>query len=571
MQVVSAARDRRRELRRRCGVALKSVASVLALTTLCACDAKNVPSQPRAWFVDDAARSKLDFTYVSHLELRHWFPEICGGGVGLLDYDNDGWLDVYFVQGGDLEPGQRALPGNQLFRNRGDGTFQDVTQRAGVGDTHYGMGCACADYDGDGDVDIYVTNVGRNVLYQNQGDGTFRDVTDEAGVGDHGWSSSAVFVDYDRDGELDLYVAHYIRWSPQIEHTCITGDGRADYCDPLSYQAPEPDTLFHNLGGGRFEDVSDRAGVHAADGNGLGVACGDFDGNGWPDIFVANDMQPNQLWLNDGAGHFEDGGLLHGCALARGGFPEAGMGLQAVDLEPDGDLDLLISHLRNQKNTLYLNDGRGNFDDMSGALGFALPSLPYTGFGLGFADFDHDTALEVFIANGRVSLESPAPDPKDPYAEPSLLMTAKAPDRYEEVFPRGGTSPTLLATSRGAAFGDIDNDGDIDIVVVNRDAPAFLLRNQIADSLAWIMFDVRDERGRTAIGARVGIEAGGRVQYRQVDPGYSYLASNDPRVHFGLGKARAIDHARVRWTDGREDDFGPFQAGRLYVLRRTVK
>ena len=543
----------------------------LALAALGACGAEHPSDGPRAWFVEDAARSGLVFQHVSHTELRHWFPEILGGGVGLLDYDGDGWLDVYCVQSGDLEPGARVQPGNQLFRNRGDGTFQDVTASAGVGDTHYGMGCACGDFDGDGRTDIYVTNVGRNVLYRNQGDGTFRDVTDAAGVADGGWSSSAVFVDYDLDGELDLLVAHYIRWSPQIEHACKSSDGRPDYCHPNSYQAPEPDTLFHNLGGGRFENVSESAGLRAAYGNGLGAVCGDFDGDGSPDLFVANDMNANQLWLNDGHGHFKDAALLRGCALSGGGVAQSGMGVQSVDVDSDGDLDLFVSHLRTQQHTLFLNDGRGNFEDASARFGFAIPTLPFTGFGLGFDDFDHDGGLDFFVANGRVTLEEPVPDPRDPYADVNLLMTTTRPGHFDAVAPRGGTSPALLATGRGSALGDLDNDGDVDIVVINRDGPAFLLRNQVARPGAWIMFDVRDERGRLAVGARVEIDAGGAVQYRAVDPGYSYLSSNDPRVHFGLGGAHSVEHARVRWPDGKQDDFGPFAAGKLYVLKRTVK
>jgi hypothetical protein len=538
------------------------------LATLTACGGAT-SSPHKAWFTEDAERSHLDFVHVSHFDLRHDFPEILGGGVGLLDFDGDGWLDIYCVQSGDLDPGARALPGDKLFRNRGDGTFEDATASAGVGDTRYGMGCACGDYDGDGDVDIYVTNVGGNVLYRNDGSAKFTDVTEAAGVRDGGWSSSAVFVDYDRDGELDLFVAHYIRWSHASEVACTSSDGRVDYCHPNSYRASEPDTLFHNLGGGRFEDVSASAGIRAADGNGLGVACGDFDGDGWPDIYVANDMNANQLWLNDGHGHFTDEAMIRGCALAGGGFPESGMGVQAADIEQDGDVDLLITHLRNQKNTLYLNDGHGHFDDSSAMAGLALPSLPFTGFGMGFEDFDHDGQLDLFVADGRVNLEQPEPDPRDPYAEASQLMTSKTPGHFEEVLPRGGTQPTLLATGRGAAFGDLDNDGDIDIVVINRDGPAFLLRNQVGARDAWVMFDVRDERGRTAIGARVTVESGGGRQYRMVDPGYSYLSSNDVRVHFGLGAARRVDGVKVRWLDGSEQDFGGFASGKLYVLRRA--
>ena len=297
------------------------------------------PGAAGAWFEEVAADAGLDFIHVRALETQFWFPEIMGGGAAWLDYDDDGDLDLYLVQGGQLERGGPAVPGNRLYRNRGDGTFDDVTEQAGVGDRGYGMGCACGDYDNDGDVDLYVTNVGPNVLYRNNGDGTFTDVTAQAGVGDPGWGTSCAFVDYDADGYLDLYVVNYLVWSADRELECLSGNGQRDYCMPNSYDTPAPDTLYRNNGRGGFEDVSVSAGIRAALGNGLGVTYGDFNRDGHLDIYVANDGMLNQLWVNTGDGRFTDQALIAGCALNMHGISEAGMGVSVVDVENDGDLD----------------------------------------------------------------------------------------------------------------------------------------------------------------------------------------------------------------------------------------
>jgi hypothetical protein len=543
----------------------------LAAGLLAACDGAG-PAETRAveaaWFEECARAVGLDFEHTAGPQ-RYLFPEIMSGGVGLLDYDGDGWLDVFFVQGGDLL--ERGAPGHRLFHNLGDGSFEDVTASAGVAGGEgagYGMGVACGDYDGDGDTDLYVTHCGPNVLYRNEGGGRFSDVTRAAGVADDGWSSSACFFDFDLDLDLDLFVVHYVSWDAARERRCVVAgrEEQRDYCPPRAYDAPEPDTLFENLGDGTFTDASGRLARAGGEGNGLGVVSGDFDGDGRADLFVANDATPNQLWLQTPDGRFEDRALSLGCAVGGSGEARAGMGVVAADLEGDGDLDLFLSQLRGEPNTVYLQED-GLYFDRTGALGLSAPTRATTGFGLGVADFDHDGMLDVFVANGHVYWEEPLSDPRDPYAQPAQLFRGEPGPRFAEIEPRGGTAEPLVATGRGAAFGDLDNDGDVDVLVANRNGPAHYLRNRQDGRRAWVQFALRDARGRDADGAVVTLIAGGRVQARQAHPASSYLASNDPRVHFGLGSSERAEEVRVRWPGGREESFGSLPARALHVLR----
>ncbi len=519
----------------------------------------------RRWFEEAAGSSNVDFKHVFAVVQRFYFPEIMCGGVCLLDYDDDGYLDLYFVQGGDLDPQTGNPPTNRMYRNRADGTFEDVTDATGTGNHGYGMGCTCGDYDQDGYVDIYVTNVGANVLFRNNGDGTFTDRTKEAGVGDPGWGTSAAFTDYDGDGLLDLFVVNYVEWSPTREMKCFSVLDKKDYCHPNVYKSAAPDTLYHNTGTGTFVDASVAANLREVFGNGLGIAPGDFNADGRMDFFVANDGMVNQLWINNGSGTFSDEALMAGCAVNQVGAAEAGMGVMAVDLEYDGDLDLFLSHLSAESNTLYINK-LGQFEDQTAALGLGLPSIPFTGFGVGFADFNHDGDLDLYVANGRVTRTRSILSPNKPYAEPNLLFQRGPDGRFVEVFPRGGTAELIIESSRGAAFGDLDNDGDIDIVVVERGSKARILRNSVGSQGNWVMFRVLNRRGNYALGAAVQINAGGRSQRRQVQRAYSYCSSNDPRTHFGLDTAAKVDEVTVRWPGGTQEVFGAFAAGRIYEL-----
>ncbi|MHC4305506.1 MAG: CRTAC1 family protein [Planctomycetota bacterium] len=522
------------------------------------------PGDP--WFEEVWAATGLDFVHTTGHDGRFWFPEISAGGVGLLDYDGDGYLDLYLVQAGTLDPSAGHPPGNKLYRNLGNWTFEDVTEAAGVGDTGYGSGCTCGDYDGDGDTDLYVTNLGPNVLYRNNGDGTFTDVTGAAGVGDASWGTSCAFVDYDQDGNVDLIIANYVAWSRAAELNCFAQSGERDYCAPKNYNAPSRDTLYRNLGDGTFRDVTVAAGMDQAFGNGFGVACADYNLDGHLDFYVANDGMANRLWIAAGDGTFTDEGLMLGCALNRYGWPEAGMGVAAVDIENDGDPDLFMSHIGKETNTFYINHN-GSFEDATAKVGLAAPSQGFTGFGLGFADFDHDGHLDLYVANGRVRIAKPQHRDDDPFAEPNHLFRSGGGMRFEEVIPRGGTAELRVETSRAAAFGDLDNDGDIDLVVVNKDAKPYLLRNVVGSRGNWVMFRVRDRRGHDAAGSWVGVDAGGRRQWHPVQRAYSFCASNDPRTHVGLGAATRVDGVQVRWPDGRTEAFGPFAAGAVHELR----
>jgi len=526
------------------------------------------PVESAPWFVDEAAKRGITFTWASgHDGRRFHLPEITAGGCALFDMDGDGDLDAYLVQAGSLHDAAADRPGNQLFRNRGDGTFEDVTAGSGADDRGYGAGVACGDYDDDGDVDLYVLNVDANALLRNDGDGRFTDVTAASGTGDNRWSASAAFVDYDDDGDLDLYVANYVGWSIAGEVDCYNALGAPDYCAPTVYQSPTVDALYRNEGDGTFVDVTDAAGIITMTGTGLGVVCGDFTGDGAVDIFVANDAMPDRLWANGGDGTFRDVAFDRSCALDTDGKAKAGMGVATNDYDADGDLDLLVCNLRRESDSFYRNDG-SYFTDVTRLAGLAHASRQYTRFGMGWHDFDNDGELDLYQANGRVTTESDHPRPDDRFAEPNLLYRGTAGGVFTQIAPAGGTSQPAVETSRGAAFGDVDNDGRIDVLIVNRDAPAALLRNVTPESGRWIMFDVRETSGRHAHHAIVSLRAGERTLRRTVQPDHSMFVSNDPRVHFGLGAVESVTDVEVVWPDGARERFGGFPAGQIAELRR---
>jgi hypothetical protein len=385
-------------------------------------------------------------------------------------------------------------------------------------------------------------------------------------VASSGWSTSAAFLDYDGDGDLDLIVAHYLNWQRSAEVECYSLTGVPDYCAPKTYDLPTHSALYRNNGNGTFTDDTDRAGLRAATGNGLGVVAGDVNGDGLIDIFVANDGTPNHLWLNRAGARFENAALAMGCAIDLDGKPKAGMGVSLADVDDDGDLDLLVVNLDGESDSFYRNE-KTFFRDDAAVIGLRTISRPFTRFGTALLDFDNDGLLDLYEANGRVGRQSTMFS-SDPYAEPNLLFRGVAGPRFEEVTPRGGTTPLLVASSRAAAFGDIDNDGGIDIVVANRDARPYVLRNIVTGRGHWAMFRVLDEHGRDALGAELTIAVGARAVRRDVRAAYSYMASNDPRVHVGLGQDTSVKDVRVRWPDGRRERFGDVAADRITVLRR---
>jgi hypothetical protein len=524
-----------------------------------------------AWFEEVAQASGIDFLHDSGHRKRYFIPEDVCGGCAVFDYDGDGWMDLYFLQAHPLEPPDAPRKPSRLFRNRGNGTFEDTTARAGVGALAFAMGCACGDYDGDGDVDLFLSNLGPDLLYRNNGDGTFTDVTAEAGVVGPGFGSSAAFVDYDQDGDLDLFVVQYLNWSVASEINCGNPNGEPDYCKPDNYQSPSLPVLYRNAGNGTFQDVTQESGVGAVAGNGLGIACADVNGDGHMDFYVANDGDPNRLWINDGRGRFRDQALIGGCAVSGEGVEEAGMGVAAIDLTNNGLFDLFVTNLVSETNTLYRNLGgqSPNFEDRTAAAGLAIPSSPFTGFGLGFHDFDHDGRLDLYVANGRVTRPPSTQETlaADRYAEPDQLFRGLDGGRFEEVFPRGGTSPIIVKTSRAAAFGDLDNDGDVDVVVGNRNAAPDVLRNVAEKRGNAVMFRVVNAKGSDAIGALVRVTSGDVTRSAFVMPSYSYCASSDPRMHFGLGGATEVKSVGVRWPGGKTETFGPFPAGKLHEIR----
>ncbi len=547
----------------------------IVLALLLSCCAKGAPGEAdpgkpagsAVWFEEVAAASGLAFQHMRCLKQRFWLPEIMGAGLCWIDYDGDGHPDLFVVQSGDLEPGGQALPGCRLFRNLGNGRFEDATARAGVAGHGYGMGCTAGDYDGDGRVDLFVSCCGPGILYHNEGDGIFRDVTDEAGVGAPGWGTSCGFVDVDGDGDLDLFVVNYERWRKEAEIPCLSPSGERDYCAPSNYKAPGQSRLFVNDGQGRFHDGSVQAGLTAASGHGMGLGFADFNGDGRLDVYVANDGMPNQLWIGSGGGKFVDEALARGAAVNRFGASQASMGTVVADFDEDSDPDLFITNLRGESTTLYENDGKGNLRDVTARTGMAVASNPFTGFGDGAFDFDLDGVLDLFVANGRVALWSPYWSQTDFYAEPKQLFRGIDGKRFEEL-PHGGLAADLLGTSRGAAFADYDDDGDVDVAVSENNGPLRLLRNIAPRRGHWLELDLRNRAGAPALQARVALQVGQRTLMREVHVCSSYASADDPRVHLGLGSVATLGRTSVRWPDGTSESFGPLAIDRIQVLRQ---
>jgi len=528
----------------------------------------------------------LKFHHFTGATGEYYMPEIMGAGVALFDYDNDGDLDVYLIQGTVFDPSQDARrakfptapgwkPGNRLFRNLLSETaklkFVDVTEKAGVGHIGYGMGVAVGDYDNDGFQDLYVTNFGRNVLYHNNGDGTFTDVTAKAGVDDPRWSTSAAWVDYDRDGRLDLFVANYLDFTVKGNKHCYASTGERDYCTPKMYQ-PVPARLFHNRGDGTFEDVTEAAGIAAAVGPGLGIVCADFNGDGWPDIYDANDGAAAHLWINRRNGTFKETSLLSGVAYSADGLPQAGMGVAAGDFDCDGDEDIFKTNLTNEGANLYVNDGHGDFHDASAELGLLLPTFPYTGFGTQWFDYDSDGRLDLFIANGAVNRIESLRESRYPFGQPNQLFHNEGNGKkFREVTGVAGPVFALSEVSRGAAFGDIDNDGAVDLVVTNNNGPVRLLLNQsrFLNRNHWLLVRLEAMGGnRLGIGALVEVRRSGRNLLRRAHTDSSYLSSNDVRVHFGLGEDAKIEELIVHWPDGQREAWDKIQVDHIVTIHQ---
>jgi enediyne biosynthesis protein E4 len=518
-------------------------------------------------FRDVAASAGLKFTHDRGGTPQHQLPETMGSGLAWLDYDNDGWLDLYVVQSGPFPEKGSGRPPDRLFRNNGDGTFTDVTEKAGLKNTGYGMGVVAADYDNDGNVDLFITNFGRNVLYRNNGDGTFTDVTAKAGVAGSGWSTSAAFADFDGDGYLDLFVARYLDYSVEKNYFC--GDpatGRRDYCHPSLYP-PASSLLYRNNRDGTFTDVSESSGVSKVMGKGLGVVVSDLDGDGKPDVYVACDTTMNLLFHNLGGMKFEDASLASGAGVNAAGRAFGGMGVNAGDVDGDGLPDLLVANFEAEPNSLYRNLGSGVFEDVSSTSGFGLPHFTFSGFGLNLLDVANAGRLDVFIANGHV-LEVPKMQGVT-YAERPFLMWNDGKGHFVE---RGCGEPFRRElVGRGSAAADYDNDGAVDIAVSNSGGALELLRNEGRHG-GWIGLLLRGRTSnRQGIGAKVTLETELSRQVREVKAGDSYLSSSDPRIHFGVGKATQIKSLEIRWPSGIVQKVEGARLGRYQVVEEPVK
>jgi hypothetical protein len=518
-------------------------------------------------FTEISRQAGITFQHVFSPE-KKYIAESMSGGVALFDYDNDGHLDVYFVNSltVDLAKAHKKTR-SALYRNDGDNSFTDVTDKAGVGDIGFGMGVAVGDYNHDGFDDLYVTCLGPNHLFKNNGNGTFTNVTQKAGVSDPRWSTGAAFVDYDNDGKLDLFVSNYVGFD--INHLPEFGVGRncvfkgvPVQCGPRGLPGAG-DSLYRNNGDGTFSDVSKKAGVSDANGYyGLGVIGSDFDEDGFVDIFVANDSTPNFFYHNNGDGTFKEIAFISGTAVNEGGSEQGCMGVTLGDYDHDGKLDLFITNFDDEYNILYHNDGRNSFSDVSFKAKVAQISLPYVGWGTKFFDYDNDGWVDLFVANGHVYPQ------RGQYRQRQLLHHNNKDGTFSEVAGQMGETLMEERVGRGAAFGDIDNDGDVDVVVNDLDGSPQLLRNDGGNRNNSVLIKVVGVRSnRDGIGARVKVVSGNLVQIDAVRSGGSYLSQNDLRLHFGLEKQIKIDLVEVRWPSGVIDRVGNLNTNKLLTIK----
>ena len=528
------------------------------------------------------AHADIQFTSVTNeagIRFRHFngatgkkhLVETMGGGAAFFDYDNDGNLDLYFVNGAPLTVGGVSNPDalqpiNRLYRNNGDATFSDMTQPAEVGDTGYGIGCCVADYNNDGNRDLFITNFGRNVLYRNNSDGTFTDVTTEVGiVGESRFSAGCAFADYDNDGWLDLVVVNYVFVDLKTEPDCSQA-GIPAYCRPEDF-APEPDILYRNNGDGTFTDVTQRAGITAL-GRGLGTIWMDANNDGWLDLYIANDREPNFLYRNNGDGTFTELGELHGIARNEHGDVESSMGIDTADYDNDGDFDVILTHYQAETNTLYQNDGDGVFWDVTAQSRLSEPTLLPLAWGTGFADFDNDGWLDLFFANGHLEDNIKQLEEIGVYKQQNQLFRNRGDRTYTDISDVSGDGMLIEKSSRGAIFGDYDNDGDLDILVTNINDTPDLLRNDTPPVHHWLSIElVGKKSNRDGIGASVTLQSGDTRLLREVKGGAGYLSQNAHRISVGLGAADRVDRIVVRWQSGRQDVIENVQCNQFLTIR----
>jgi hypothetical protein len=526
------------------------------------------PSGPIT-FSDVTAQAGIHFRHNNGAFGKKYLPETMGSGVCVLDYDNDGWPDLFFVNSADWPGHETHHTMPALYHNNHDGTFTDVTRQAGLDVEMYGMGCAVGDFDNDGNDDLYVTALGGSHLFRNLGNGHFADVTAKAGVGDAGFPVSAVWFDYDHDGKLDLYVAHYVAWSAATDQFCSLDGTHKSYCTPERYQG-ESARLYRNLGNGRFADVTKKAGLYDPSSKSMGIALVDLDNDGWLSLFVTNDTQPNKLWRNNRNGTFTDQGFSAGVAYNDAGKARAGMGTDAADYDNSGRQSLAIGNFTNEGLSLYQNQGGGLFVDQAIAAGLAEPSQRVLTFGLFFFDYDLDGLPDLFAANGHVADDVGALQPSLHYAEPPLLFRNRGDGKFENMSDKVGPALRQPMVARGAAYLDYDNDGDLDIVVSVNNGPARLLRNDNGNKNDVLRIKlVGTISNRDAIGARVTVTEGGAKRMEMVKTGSSYLSQSELPLTFGLGKpvAGRTVNVEIAWPSGRKDSLAHVAADQFITVQ----
>jgi enediyne biosynthesis protein E4 len=519
-------------------------------------------------FTDVTAAAGIAFVHHSGATGKKYLPETIGSGGAFLDYDNDGWLDVFLVNATRWPGAKGPRPTSALYRNNQDGTFTDVTAKAGLAESLYGIGVAAADYDDDGWIDLYLTTWGSNRLYRNLGNGRFADVTRKAGADVAGFSTSAAFVDYDKDGKLDLFVCNYVQWEPARDLHCTLDGKHKSYCTPESYKGQSA-TLFHNRGDGTFEDATTRAGVKNPSAKALGVTVVDYDGDSWPDLFVANDTQPNNLYRNLGNGTFKDVAVTAGVAFNEAGVARAGMGVDAADYDGSGRPSLIVGNFSNEMMAVYHNEGNGLFIDEAPTSTIGRASLLTLTFACFFFDYDLDGWPDIFAANGHVADDINNVQPKVTHAEPPHLFRNLGKKTFEAVSDRVGADFKKAMVARGAAYGDYDNDGDLDLLVTVNNGAARLLRNDGGNKNRWLR--VRPLRAVSAgdgIGARVTVTwPDGRKIWNYVRTGSSYASQSELTLTFGLGAQPKAARVEVVWPSGKSDVLTDVAAGRTVTVR----